>query len=876
MKPPPGVKRFLLLSFTLFLMFSSTKISAVELTVHNYMDIPRIAEPVTVGLPFPAGWERDPSHLCLLDEKSMPLPLQVRVNAAWRDGTIMWALLDFPVDVDAASTRVYRLERDKLGTSGTKSPLSVDKTKAGLVVITGPMKAVLANGKGPVISGLWLDWNGDHEFEDKEQAAAPGKPGVINGIDASTNKPFSEAWGRRENIIIEEQGLQKVQLLVTGTLAGAQGEDFLEYDLRLFFFGGSSQMRLQFAIRNPRVAGQVDDRWLLGCEGSFYIGKLEMSLQFLSGQEPPQMILGSLFDGLGFEARQIPLERSLSIHQESSGGDNWFHRNHVDKDNLIPMQYRGYKVFYGDREICNGDRPVPWVTVEDSRKGMAVAVRGFWQNFPKALKVDTQGLVSISLWPKREGGPHELQGGEQKTHELAVYLQTGQGPGERFDHWSTVTMRSFLEPLFTCAPADWYMESGAFGLGVAYRPKEIQEYEWLAQAPVMDERYNVYKGREFIDEYGWRNYGDFLADNEPDETHGPNKGKLTLSHWNLAFDYAWGMLLQCVRTAAGAPEIARHWWQLAGEGARHLSDIDIYHTELDEEGRYALGGRFYHTHHGVNAGRATHRASPEEELWNDLHWPWGRGVNNIDAFFYDSRGMCYYSLMSGDLQVQRSALQAADLVEYSIRNNRNPQIDNFSRQAGNNLQVLTDAWIITRDDRYRRAADEIVERSRATIFGFGPSDNPRQVQIDGLGFHSIFFDALGRYVEVSDKVFGIRQDMAIASLVNYTRFVLRYMWDEESEIFYHSLKKELKGERNTGVWTYRVCDALLYALPYLESKQEKELLLKRTATAFRTANRINLAGHKGYHFIASKNSNFIINAGPRCAFYMLNSQISEN
>jgi len=876
MNPTSAVKWYLLLSFVLFLTFSATGVKAVELTVRNYLDVPRIKEPVTVGLPFPAGWEKDPSHLRLLDQKSNPVPLQVRVDATWSDGSIMWALLDFPAHVDAASTRVYRLKRGKPDTFEDKNPLRVNRTEAGVAVITGPMKAVLANGKGPVISGLWLDWNEDGDFESKEQAAAASTPGVINGMDASTNKPFSEAWGRRDSIVIEEQGSQKVQILVTGSLAGAQGDDLLEYDIRLFFFAGSSRIRIQLTVRNPMVAGQADDRWLLGCEGSFYIDRLEMSLQFLSGQEPPQMILGSLFDGLGFEARQIPLERSLSIHQESSGGDNWFHRNHVDKDNLIPMQYRGYKVFYGNREICSGDRPTPWAAVEDSRKGMAVAVRGFWQNFPKALKVDRQGLVSIALWPHREGGPHELQGGEQKTHELAVYLQTGRGGGETFDHWSTVAMRSCLKPLVAWAPADWYMESGAFGLGVAYTQEGLEEYEWLAQAPVMDERYNVYKGREFIDEYGWRNYGDFLADNEPDETHGPNKGKLTLSHWNLAFDYAWGMLLQCVRTATGAPEISRRWWQLAGEGVRHLSDIDIYHTGLDEEGRYALGGRFYHTHHGVNAGRATHRASPEEELWNDLHWPWGRGVNNIDAFFYDSRGMCYYSLMSGDLQVRRSALQAADLVEYSIRNNRNPQIENFHRQAGNNLQVLTDAWIITHDDRYRRAADEIVEKSRASIFGFGPDDDPREAEIDGLGFHSIFFDALGRYVEVSDKVFGLRQKMAIASLVNYTRFVLRYMWDEESKIFCHGLKKELKGEGNTGVWTYRVCDALLYALPYLESKQEKELLLKRTVTAFRSANRINLAGHKGYRFITSKNSNFIINAGPRCAFYMLNRQISEN
>ncbi len=854
----------------LLLTMAVVSAQAVELTVNNFSGVDRAAEPVTVGIPLPLGWQSSPAGLHLLDAQGKQVPLQVDVNATWRDGSIMWALLDFPASVAANSTSVYRLERGKPDASLAESPLKLKKTDGGFTVVTGPMQVVLDGGGKPIVQGIWLDWNADGVFEDKEQAAAPVASGLISGIDAASGKAFSEVLGGKRTIIVEEQGPQKVQLLISGTLAGSDGKDFVEYDLRLFFFAGSSEMRTQIAVRNPQVAQQDNDRWRLGVEGSVQITELELNLQFLSGQEPPQMNLGSLFDGIGFEARQIPLKRSLKIHQESSGGDNWFHRNHVDKDNLIPLAYRGYKIFYGDREISSGDRPMPWVAVEDGRKGMAVAVRGFWQNFPKALEVDQQGLVSVSLWPNREGGPHELQGGEQKTHELSFYLQTGAGPGDQFDHWSTVTMRSYLEPVVCWAPSDWYMSSGVFGLGVAYRPDQLQQYEWLAQAPVMDERHNIYTGREFIDEYGWRNYGDFLADNEPDETSGPNKNKLTLSHWNLAFDYGYGMLLQMARTASAAPEIANRWWKAAGEGTSHLADIDINHSEKDEEGRYALGGRYYHTHHGVSAGRATHRASPQDELWADLNWPWGRGVNNIDPFFYDSRGMSYYSLMSGNRVVRRSAINAADLAEYSIRNDRDPQIENHNRQAGNNLQMLTDAWIITRDDRYRKAADEVVKKSHAHNFGFAPGYDPEQAEMGGIGFRAIFFDALARYVEVSDKVFGIRQEQAIESMRAYTLFITKYMWDDEAGIFYHHVNKGLKGGGTTGVLTYRVVDALLYALPYLESEQDKNLLLERTAKAFNSANKSNLKGESNYRFVANKNSNFIINGGPRCGYYMLN------
>ncbi|MEA2062844.1 MAG: hypothetical protein U9P14_04025 [Gemmatimonadota bacterium] len=853
-------------------MVSSLPAHAVELTVENCLEVPRTGEPVTLGLPFPAGLVNDPGLLRLKDEKGQDVPLQTRVNATWADGSVMWALLDFPAYVDAESKSVYRLETEK-GNNGSESPLEVERTDSTLVVTTGPMQLVLGESAGALIRGLWLDWNGDSKFEESEQTAAPPETGVISGRDAATGEKISEVWGKREKFIIEESGPQKVQVFTTGTLSDMQNKSLLEYDFRVFLFAGCSEVRIQLTVRNPNTAGQVDDRWVLGCEGSVHLDNLSVGLNFISGREDyPQMTLGSVFDGLDFEARQIPLERPLAIHQESSGGDNWFHRNHVDKDNLIPLTYRGYRITYGGREIASGDRPAPWVAIEDSRKGITVAVRGFWQNFPKALEVSPGGHLEVGLWPSREGGPHEIQGGEQKTHEVMFYLQSGEGPGERFDHWSTVAMRSYHQPLTAWAPSDWYMDSGVFGLGAAYEPERFDGYERLAMSPVMDRKYNVFKGREFIDEYGWRNYGDFLAENEPDGTHGPNKAKLTLSHWNLAFDYAWGMILQCVRTRTHASSTSDLWWQIAGEGARHQSDIDIYHSELDEEGRYAKGGKFFHTHHGVNAGRATHRASPEEELWNDLHWPWGRGVNCIDAFFYDSRGMAYYALLSGDRQVRRTVLDIADLVEYSIRKDRNPQIDNHGRQAGNNLQVLIDAWIITRDERYRRAADKVVERSHSSKFGFGPGDDPNKAGISGLGFCSIYFEALGRYVEVSEQVFGIRQKRAIKSMVDYTRFIARHMWDEENGIFVHTVKEGLKGERSTGVWTYRVCDALLYALPYLESEKEKQMLLTRTSRAFNTANRTNLRGRKGYYFVASKNSNFIINGGPRCEYYMLQQE----
>ncbi len=60
---------------------------------------------------------------------------------------------------------------------------------------------------------------------------------------------------------------------------------------------------------------------------------------------------------------------------------------------------------------------------------VSLAVRHFWENFPKAIEAGSteneQGFkLRYGIFPHQAGYPHELQGGEQKTHEFAVYWAT--------------------------------------------------------------------------------------------------------------------------------------------------------------------------------------------------------------------------------------------------------------------------------------------------------------------------------------------------------------------------------------------------------------------------------------------------------------------
>src|SRR5262249_21671684 len=128
------------------------------------------------------------------------------------------------------------------------------------------------------------------------------------------------------------------------------------------------------------------------------------------------------------------------------------------------------------------------------------------------------------------------------------------------------------QPVGVRAAPEWYARSGAVPF-------------LLADGLATDERLDAYlvgglegtksffAKREGIDEYGWRNFGEVYADHE--EAYCPKPPPI-VSHYNNQFDVVCGLLLQFLRTGDW------RWRELADPLARHVSDIDIYHTEQDK------------------------------------------------------------------------------------------------------------------------------------------------------------------------------------------------------------------------------------------------------------------------------------------------------
>ena len=188
------------------------------------------------------------------------------------------------------------------------------------------------------------------------------------------------------------------------------------------------------------------------------------------------------------------------------------------------------------------------------------AVEHFWQNWPKAIAIGSRRRHLASV-PRTHANEHELQGGEQKTHRVHP----------RFGDDAVLARRAALGPGAGIGAADAGVvlrERGAVAPAHVRRtrPRTQQLVDAAIEGPD-----SLRAKRESVDEYGWRHFGDIYADHE-----NAFSGLTTplVSHYNNQYD------AHCrLRAAVPAQRATRAGSTLMDELARHVIDIDIYHTD---------------------------------------------------------------------------------------------------------------------------------------------------------------------------------------------------------------------------------------------------------------------------------------------------------
>jgi hypothetical protein len=723
-----------------------------------------------VGVPLPRGQAAPGDEWRFRFADDSQAAVQSRVLDRWHDGSVRWLLVDSQVAPTAGRDTEFVLER---GRSEVASPaaISVTSDPDSITIATGPSTFIIRVG-------------GSFPFASVENAGRQ----ILIARDTGLLVTDSTGQTRPAEILsveVEEPGALRTVILIKGRVPAGAGQE-LSLTARFHFFAGLSTVRALVTLTNPNAAVHPGGFWDLGSAGSVLIKDACLSLALADSPQAharvsPERGVPAIDIDIDIDAA-LPFE----LYQDSSGGEYWQSTNHINRERRIPTSCRGYRQRAGVKETL-GSRATPIVALGAPGSAITVAVPRFWENFPQAVEAG-DGLLKWRFFPGQFSDLHEIQGGEQKTHEC--FLDFGGGDCDALE-WCR-------SPSVACVDPAWVFSSDA----VPFLAPLGREHAALAGTAV-DGPDTFEAKREIIDQYGWRHFGEIYGDHESIRQKQPP----IASHYNNQYDPIAGFWLQFLRTADP------RWAAMANELASHVIDIDVYHTTKDSSAYN--GGLFWHTYHYGDADTATHRTFPASAR-GKTHGGGPSADHNYTSglmltyFLTGSEaakqvvlGLGQYVINLDDgSRTQFAWLDKGDTGRTIISA---PGYYGPGRGPANSVNALLDAFRLSGEPRFLTKAEQLIRRV------VHPSEDLRRHELDDperRWFYTMFLQSLGKYLRL--KVELGQLDAAYAygrdALVHYAR------WMAEHE--YPYLDKPEKLEFPTETWAaqdIRKSDVLHYA-----------------------------------------------------------------
>ena len=695
------------------------------------------------GVPLPRGQVTDGACLAVVGATGAMLPAQVHVLERWSDRSLRWVQIDFalPPDMTQVDGPVAWVQRVAEGSRSTISPVWRAEISEGAVALrSGHASAQVRRGESTLLT-------------------ADGLPLSCVSIVLRTADGRRLTGLVRDVAVAPDSGPVRTDIVIDGDF-GDSSDCPLVFRARLVF-SAADEIAIEVRVRNPRPAQHAGGLWDLGDPASFKVADLSLVVA------PATVSTGSR-EVYWQAAPDTPVQRAAArwtLYQDSSGGEHWDSPNHVDADGQSGVVFRGYRVTQEAAVIAEGMRAQPWIRVNAASGSIAVAIDDFWQNFPKALRW-TGETIQAALFPSERRAPVELQGGEQKRH--IVRLQFGR----HVLGAPRVGQLAFADGAWveaTCAVTQFARDLSAL-------PALAELLEGIVAGP---RRFEA--RRETIDEYGWRNFGDLVADHEAVVASDPGS---FVSHYNNQYDFVLGAALQTLRTGDA------RWAHLMQAAALHTVDVDVYHTSGDKAA--FNGGLFWHTDHHVSAATSTHRTYSRA---NAKGRDYGGGPSNEHNY---ASGLLLHHLLTGDLDSRDTVIGLAEwvlamddgaqtllgLVDSGPTGLASKTVEDGyhgpGRGAGNSINTLLDAYRLTQHRGYLDYAETLIARC------IHPRDDIASRRLDDPEHrwsYLVFLQVLGRYLEQKHELgeSDYRFHYARDSLLHYAA------WMHEHEVPYRDV-----------------------------------------------------------------------------------------
>lgn len=678
--------------------------------------------PITSGVCLPKGALPEKGEW-LVEFGGAHLPAQTEVLNRWSDGSVRWMLTRFVAGRIAPGRTACTLIR----------PEKRAQHFAGTTSLRPDGDSLILNISDP------------HNATDENLQIKP----ILIG---NNGQPLELAFNDIEN---HSTGEVCCEFVVSANVKNVSN---VSLKLRIEVWPHSGLIRTDTQIRNSGRAEHKGGLWDLGDNGSFVFGGLhiELGTRIQSGQIQWRTETTN-------QIRQCESDKAVAIVQHGSGAASWANTNHVDENNQSTVACRGYRAVASSGNL-RGYRSEPCINISDAETRLAVAIPEFWQQFPAGLS-SNNGTVTVGLFPEAEG-PYELQGGEQKnkTACMAIAAATDEFVGLDWVYQQPRMIQS-AEWVRRCNTIQWLPATIQFEDSAHSR---FQKY--LTEATTGN--FSTTARRNKIDEYGWRNFGDVPADHEQTNYAGSNT---VISHYNNQFDLIFGGIQNMLLTGDA------QWFDMFGPLARHVIDIDIYHTNEDRS--CFNGGLFWHTDHYYDAKTSTHRTY--SRLNGSGEDGYGGGPSNEHNY---TTGLMYYHFLTGDTNAREAVITLADWVIgmddgsctiFSLFDNgptglaSQTKFEDFhgpGRGVGNSINALLDAWILTGNAQYINKLEQLIHRS------CHPNQDCEELQLgdsENRWSYSVCMTALGRYLSEKAEAgqLDANYDYVRRTLENYGRWM---------------------------------------------------------------------------------------------------------
>lgn len=775
----------------------------IPISIIEDAGIERTDEPVTFGIPFPKGRLSDPAYLEFTSGK-IRLPLQTEILAKWNDGSIQWLLIDSQISLAANETREFSLKIKKnVSLDFTGPEIEIIETNDSFTIDTGCCQFVVGKQVFQPFRQVLVN-NEDVLNSEKSRI-------ILLDSDNQLFKPIIHDFG------FETKDAWRSTLKIAGKFQDERNRVFANFLARIHFYAGKSLVKIDFTLHNPRAASHPRGLWDLGDPGSVFFKDLALNIALTATEK---LTVDWTVNSHG--AAKYTDSSNFRLYQDSSGGKNWHSRNHANRFGQIKTSFSGYKIFLDDYEIQSGKRANPSVSLKSADKNISGTVRHFWQNFPKSIEIHNETLT-IRLFPTYYVDDFELQGGEQKTHTIFLDFAQDSPRLNWIDH-----------PLLPHASPAWYAGSELFP---AIQPTAIDNplAEFLNTA--IEGENSFFARREIIDEYGWRNFGEFYADHESVEQPAD---KPFISHYNNQYDGIWGGLIRFLQTGNSK------WFHLSNQLCSHVRDIDIYHTDQDRI--FYNHGLFWHTDHYSDAGLATHRCYSRKNLHEENRHYYGGGPSLSHNY---ASGLLLHYYLTGDhsskdavseltlyimnnIKADKSPVEVTkkvvkkiiglkDLVkskEDLVQFNKVYGLDGPGRASGNALSTLIDGYTLSENPRILQAMESLINKCISLRDDIAKRDLP---DFENRWMYTVFLQALCKYLIMKETLDqkDTHWQYAKNSLMHYAR------WMKDHEVIYLESPEKLEYPNETwAAQELRKSIIFLAASKYAQDEIKAEFVAK--------------------------------------------------